>query len=131
VDEPLPITLEDLGEQVYRLVHSEEPSELDYLSNAAMITSNLKPAPRRQLSNTEARLQEGASVVETEGLAKEYAAQFPKLGQWVATLDVSRLDETITADDLGDGHFNLYGDPATIAAAEVGSRRHVDTIEQT
>ena len=111
---------------LYRLVRS--PDEPDYESNAREVERGLKPQPRRPLSADEQRLWAGVSVIESIQKARALSESSPKLPKFVATLDSTALPNDVTFEPIDEGHFNLYGEPSSIGAAEVGKRIHVSDI---
>lgn len=116
-----------LPDTVYRLVRS--PDEKDYLSNNEEIRLGIKPAPKRPMSVEDQRLSDGVSVLDTPQRARQFSNAMPRLPKWIATVDVSRLPATVSHEPIDEGHFNLYGEPDTLAGAEIGERIHITDVK--
>lgn len=103
-----------MADQVlYRIVRTDPPTSADFLSNQARGL-----APRRAELRDRA-LWSGLSVYDRQDAARAIALRFPKLGSYIATLQVSD-DSTIRyRKTLGENHYTIWGEPAVLLASVV------------
>ena len=87
------------------------------------------PRPLRQNVHLNPRLQElasGISVWATQAQARRAAREFPKLGRYIARLEIIDDDSPRVEKTLGRGHYTVWGDSAmllgcVVLTAPVGS----------
>jgi hypothetical protein len=92
---------------VYRIVHTEPPTEADFLSRKALGNS----APR------DVRLWDGISVYDRVEAAQRQADRFPHLGRFIAALRLPedgsiRVEKTLS----NRNHYTLWGDAVSMLA---------------
>ncbi len=99
----------------YRIVKSDPPTLMDFTSNAAL------GRPLRSGSSEEARyLWSGLSVMETQEQARTLQRRFPRLGAYIAVLDIPvddliRIERTLREP----GHHTIWGEPDELLRAIV------------
>ena len=107
--EPDPPWLSEDGILVfYRIVHTDPPTLIDFLSNAAKGRRLQRPTPEAL------RRWPGVSAYDSLEQARATARLFPRLGSYVAELHVpghGRIRFERWPDSM-DGHFTLWGEPA-------------------
>jgi hypothetical protein len=92
------------------IVLTNPPTLEDFTSHAALGRQPRKVAPEM------ARLLHGLSVEHSEAGAREQALRLPRLGQFIAKLDLP-VGGPVTWDQTTKrpGHHTLWGEPAVIA----------------
>jgi hypothetical protein len=98
----------------FRVVRTNPPSLLDFMSNEA-----LGRRPRRPLSERDHDRWRGVSHFDSAELASSAANASPWLGQFVAAVEIPlgaavRVEQTYRA-----GHWTIWGDPADLLALVV------------
>ena len=90
----------------YRVVKTNPPTESDFISYRARGIRLRRDTPENR------RLWEGVSVASSLGAARNLAARFPVMGQYIAVLDVPegglvRFEQTTDVST----HYTLWGEP--------------------
>ena len=98
----------------YRVVQTNPPTEADFLSHKA------RGVPLRGDTPELRRSWEGVSVTSTLEAAQNLAARFPRLGQFIAILELSeggpvRFEQTLESPT----HYDLWGEAGKILMAVV------------
>lgn len=92
---------------LYRVVQTNPPTVRDFLSQKVL------GIPLKHETAKVLRLWDGLSVYRTEGQARARAVQTPRLGQYIAELNVP-LDHdhiTVELDNGRHGHCTIWGSP--------------------
>jgi hypothetical protein len=95
----------------YRIVRTDPPTEADFLSFHALGRPLRNPTPETR------RMWEGVSVQSTQESARSLTALSPRLGQFIAVMDVApggpiRFEQTTRVVT----HYTLWGTPAAMLA---------------
>ena len=93
----------------YRIVRTNPPTLRDFTSNAVLG----RPAP--DPSPAGLRLWAGLSVQATETQARNRARDLPRLGVYIARIQIPPDAPILWERTLGRGHYTLWGAPAEIA----------------
>ena len=94
---------------LYRIVHHDPPEPADFLSNAALGKVLRRPTPETE------RWWRGISTSATEQQARVRAQQAPRLGGYIARLEIpSTASVTIEQTGRDKGHHTVWGDPALL-----------------
>ena len=103
----------------YRIVRTDPPI-LDDMKSRFMLGY---PPPDR-LTPEERRWWDGISVFASEHQAREQARRFPRLGRFIATIEVPD-NELLTFERTGErpGHYTLWGPAETLAQCVVHMAR--------
>ena len=93
----------------YRLVHGDPPTLWDFTS------SHARGRVLRHPTAETLRLWDGLSVFETEAQARQQARAFPRLGRYIAALEILmggpiRFERTTRTE----GHYTLWGEAGEI-----------------
>lgn len=95
----------------YRVIANPAPVEWDFMSNFA----KGKPPRRSEISNP-AEHRAISAFADLEG-ARYVQDRYPRMGRYVAVVDVELADSPIEAwkadADPASTHYNLLGEPAT------------------
>lgn len=95
----------------YRIVTTAQPAPADFLSQSALRN------PPRQASGDTTRLWESISVYENEGQASATANRYPKLGAFIAELEIDESSHIhFERTTLSLGHHTLWGEAIAICA---------------
>ena len=88
----------------YRIVRTDPPTEADFLSYEALGRQLRRETPELR------RSWSGVSVYTSERAAREIAARLPRLGAFIAELEVVE-DGPVTYEQNGADleHYDLYG----------------------
>jgi hypothetical protein len=102
----------------YRLVKNNPPHRQDFISN-----QEKRGQPRSALPSHLKPLWSGISLHQTEAQSRRQAAELPRLGKYLAELQIPddaaqsiRWERTIPHND---GHFTLWGDADSLLACVV------------
>ena len=94
---------------LYRIVHHDPPEVSDFLSNAALGKVLRRPTPETE------RWWRGISTCATEQEARIRAQQAPRLGRYIARLEVpSRALVTVEQTGSAPGHHTVWGAPTLV-----------------
>jgi hypothetical protein len=89
----------------FRVVKSHPPTREDFLSAAAL-------GRRLRGSNPELRrLFDGISVTDSLQQARQTAADFPRLGRFIATLVIPTGAPVRWEQTLREGHYTIWAEP--------------------
>ena len=95
----------------FRVVKTDPPGEADFLSHEAR---GLVP---RDPSREAVRLSRGVSVLDSEERARATARRWPRMGRFIARLDISD-EAAVTYERTGaSGHYTLWADPTVLLAS--------------
>ena len=103
---------------LYRVVYTTPPTIADFRSHEA----RGRPVPPGA-SEGSRRLWSGISVYDTEDRARQTALDYPRLGTFIAEIDIpdeGSIHVERTTNSLG--HYTLWGEAATIMARVVAVR---------
>lgn len=94
---------------LYRIVHHDPPALDDFLSNAALGRVLRRPTPETE------RWWRGISTCAEEQQARLRAQQAPRLGRYIARLEIP-TDAPVTVEQTGadPGHHTIWGNPALL-----------------
>jgi hypothetical protein len=97
---------------VYRIAKTNPPAESDFHSYRAMGRRLIRDTPELR------RSREGVSVYDTIEAARATAMQYPRIGSFIAELEISEHSDVRFGQTLDDRHhFDLWGEPADRVAA--------------
>jgi hypothetical protein len=104
---------------VYRVVRADPPTVADFRSHEA----RGRPVPPGAPEESR-RLWSGISVYDTEERARQTARDYPRLGAYIAELDIPE-GGTVRAQRTTKslGHYTLWGDAVAMLACVVAVRR--------
>ena len=92
----------------YRIVHADPPDERDFLPAKVLG----RPSPRGADAHLLALWSDGISMFDSVERARKTAQLFPRLGSYIARLEIEPDDPNINSEKtLGPGHFTLRGAP--------------------
>jgi len=98
----------------YRIIVAETPTRDDFLSHAAKRKPCYSKDPRVR------RSWDAVSVFETEDQARRKATEFPRLGAYIAELEVPDVGPIIYERTFETpGHYDLRGEPDQLLACVV------------
>jgi hypothetical protein len=98
----------------YRVVRTNPPTEADFASHRA------RGVPLQHDTPEHRRSWEGVSVTSTLDAARGLAATFPRLGTFIAVLDLQEGGPVLFEQTLGSPtHYDLWGEPRAMLAAVV------------
>ena len=99
---------------LYRIVHHDPPEMSDFLSNAALGKVLRRPTPETE------RWWRGISTCATEQDARVLAQQAPRLGRYIARLEIP-TGVAVTTEQTGrdPGRYTVWGDPALLRSLVV------------
>ncbi len=94
---------------LYRIVHHDPPEVSDFLSNAALGKVLRRPTPETE------RWWRGISTCATEQVARTRAQQAPRLGRYIAHLEIPRA-APVAVEQTGSapGHHTVWGEPTLL-----------------
>ncbi|MGH2583601.1 MAG: hypothetical protein ACRDJE_01660 [Dehalococcoidia bacterium] len=98
----------------YRIIKAEEATMEDFLSHKA------RGIPLRKDTSELRRSWEGVSVYDTLDTAREIVRRFPRIGRFIAVLEIAEGD-LVRYEQTGDdpNHYDLWGDPRDMLRAVV------------
>ena len=95
----------------YRIVRADPPDARDFLP--AQVLG--RPAPRGADAHLLALWSDGVSMFDTVERARMMARLYPRLGAFIARLEIETDDPHINSEKtLGPGHVTLRGAPETM-----------------
>lgn len=103
---------------LYRVVRTDPPTVAEFRSHEAR-GHRLPPGAPEETR----RLWSGISVYETAERARQTALDYPRLGTYIAVLDIPEegpIGAERTTNSLG--HYTLWGDAVTMLACVVAVR---------
>jgi len=104
---------------LYRIVHSDPPTQHDFMPGKALGRS----APRGVDARAAAAWAEGLSMFDTVERARATAMAFPQIGGFIAELEISAIDADVRYEkSFGPGHFTVYATPDVLL-------RHVKSVQ--
>jgi|SRR5215216_8105191 len=98
----------------YRIVESDPPTLRDVMSYAALGEPRPASLPWRDPDPWG-----GVSVYDTEHEARKLAERKPRLGGFIARLEIREGSPITWEGPARRGHYNLYGDPAVLLSCVV------------
>lgn len=100
---------------VYRIVHTDPPELIDFMSNAEL------GRPPRRATTEVLRLWSGISVYETEQQAREKAIEFSRLGSYLARLAIpANSSMRIERTTRSEGHHTIWAPAEALLRCVVG-----------
>jgi hypothetical protein len=95
----------------YRIVQTDPPTEADFLSYRAQGRRLVRDTPELR------RSWEGVSVYDSFGRARSVALRYPRIGTFIAELEIAEDGPVRYAQTLSDPrHFDLWGEPGDMLA---------------
>ena len=107
---------------LYRVVRGDPPTTADFRSHEA----RGRPLPPGANEQTR-RLWSGISVYDTEERARQAALDYPRLGAYIAMLEV-REEDPVRAErtTASLGHHTLWGEPAVLLGRTLAVKAMVE-----
>lgn len=96
----------------YRIIKEPQPTAADFLSHRS------RGIPLQRDTPVMRRSWEGVSVYDTIAAARAIVARFPRIGGFIAELDI-RNGGPVLFEQTGDdpNHYDLWGEPDDVLAA--------------
>ena len=102
-----------MARTLYRIVSTNPPTAADFLTDEERGRGSPDDPPELR------RLRTGRSVFGTEARARRRARVFPRLGQYIAVLEIPDDSPARIARTLGAGHYTIWAEPEYLLACVV------------